>query len=102
MTPRLRIPKNLLSEDGSIWITTNYITAPLLGEIARQISDNQSLVICASAFQVGIKRNYPNITLRKIPQTVLDKCEYGKDDYKLNIVELPDMDGCEEEFEEME
>jgi hypothetical protein len=33
---------------------------------------------------------------------VLDKCEYGKDDYKLNIVELPDMDDCDEDFEEME
>lgn len=87
---------------GFIFVTTQYITAPLLGEIAKNISDTQSLVICASAFQVGIKNNFPNIKLRKIPQSVLSKCEYGADNYNLNVVELPDFEETEEDFEDAE
>lgn len=87
---------------GFIFVTTQYITAPLLGEIAKNISDTQSLVICASAFQVGIKNNFPNIKLRKIPQSVLSKCEYGANNYNLNVVELPDFEETEEDFEDAE
>jgi adenine-specific DNA-methyltransferase len=87
---------------GFIFVTTQYITAPLLGEIAKHFSDTQSLVICASAFQVGIKNNFPNIKLRKIPQSVLSKCEYGADNYNLNVVELPDFEETEGDFEDAE
>jgi len=87
---------------GFIFVTTQYITASLLGEIAENFVDTQSLVICASAFQIGIKNNYPNIKLRKIPQSVLSKCEYGADNYNLNVVELPDFDETEEDFEDAE
>lgn len=87
---------------GFIFVTTQYITASLLGEIAKHFSDTQSLVICASAFQVGIKNNFPNIKLRKIPQSVLSKCEYGADNYNLNVVELPDFEETEEDFEDAE
>jgi len=85
---------------GFIFVTTQYITAPMLADIAKHISDTQSLVICASAFQLGIKNNYPNIKLRKIPQAVLSKCEYGAENYNLNIVEIPDFDETEEDFED--
>lgn len=87
---------------GFIFVTTQYITAPLLGEIAKNIADTQSLLICASAFQLGIKNNFPNIKLRKIPQSVLSKCEYGAENYNLNVVELPDFDETEEDFEDAE
>lgn len=87
---------------GFIFVTTQYITAPLLGEIAKHFADTQSLVICASAFQVGIKNNFSNIKLRKIPQSVLSKCEYGADNYNLNVVELPDFEETEEDFEDAE
>jgi adenine-specific DNA-methyltransferase len=30
------------------------------------------------------------LTLRKIPQAVLRKCEWGKDDYSLKIANLPE------------
>jgi len=87
---------------GFIFVTTQYITAPLLAEIARHIAETESLVICASAFQLGIKNTYPNIKLRKIPQTVLSKCEYGVENYNLYVVELPDFDETEEDFEDVE
>ena len=87
---------------GFLFVTTQYINAPFLGQIARHFADTQSLVICASAFQLGIKNNFPNIKLRKIPQSVLSKCEYGADNYNLNVLELPDFDEKEEDFEDAE
>ena len=36
--------------------------------------------------------------MKKIPQSVLDKCEYSVDNYNLNIVEVLECD--EEEWED--
>ena len=30
-----------------------------------------------------------NLTVKKIPNALLSKCEWGKDDYSLNITKLP-------------
>lgn len=87
---------------GYLFVTTQYVTAPLLGEIAKHFTDTQSLVICASAFQLGLQNRFPNIRLRKIPQSVLSKCEYGAENYNLNVVELPNFDESEEDFEDAE
>jgi len=43
---------------GFIFVTTQYITSPLLAEIAKHFTDKQSLVICASAFQRKIKNDF--------------------------------------------
>ena len=34
---------------------------------------------------------FQNLTLTKIPQAVLHRCEWGKDDYSLNVANLPQM-----------
>lgn len=49
----------------------------------------ESLLICCKAFQTECKNKFPNITIKKIPQLLLDRCEFGKDDYSLNIINLP-------------
>ena len=41
------------------------------------------------------------MTVRKIPEAVLNKCEWGHDDYSLNIANLP-MAKEEEKAEQME
>jgi len=46
------------------------------------------LLICAAAFRAR-PDEFPNLTLKKIPNSVLHKCEWGKDDYSLQIAELP-------------
>ena len=38
-----------------------------------------------------------NITIKKIPQMLLGKCEFGKEDYSLNIISMP-VDENEPEF----
>lgn len=81
-----------------IFVTTEYFTAALLDGIAQEVGELERLLICAPAFDVGLNQRYENITVRKIPQSVLDKCEYGVDNYNLNIVNPPELD--EEEWED--
>lgn len=86
------------SQDNSfIYVTTQYLTATMLDSLAKEVDAFESLLICAPAFDVGLNKRYDNITVKKIPQSVLDKCEYGVDNYNLNIVEVPECD--EEEWE---
>lgn len=79
------------SHDNSfIYVTTQYFTGEMLDSIASDLGPMENLLICASAFDIGLDRRYDNITVRKIPQTILDKCEYGiTDEYNLNIVNPP-------------
>ena len=87
------------SQDNSfIYVTTQYLTADMLDSLAKEVDSFESLLICAPAFDVGLNKRYDNITVKKIPQSVLNKCEYGVDNYNLNIVEVPECD--EEEWED--
>jgi len=87
--------------NGYIYVTTQFVTEPLLSDIAKRFSTDDNLLICASAFQPSLKRIHPNIKLKKIPESVLAKCEYGHDNYNLNIVDLSFFDETvdEEEWE---
>lgn len=81
-----------------IFTTTQYITAEYIDKLSKEIDFDQSLLICCPAFDVKLNDRYDNITIKKIPKSVLDKCEYGKDNYNLNIVEVPEFD--EEDFDD--
>jgi adenine-specific DNA-methyltransferase len=37
----------------------------------------------------GKAEAYPNLTIKKIPKTVLSRCEWGRDDYSLEVANLP-------------
>ena len=45
------------------------------------------LVVC-SAFRAR-KEGYENLTVKKIPKAVLNRCEWGHDDYSLEVENLP-------------
>ena len=81
------------SENDFIFVTTQFLTSEHLDRIASKMKKSESLLICAKAFRVK-KDKYPNITLKKIPQMLLGRCEFDKDDYSLNIIEE-----AQEEFE---
>ncbi len=85
------------SESDYIYTTTQFMTVEGLAAIAEQMKDGESLLVCCTAFQPECRRAFPNITIKKIPQMLLGRCEFNKDDYSLNIVEMPVV---EEEFEE--
>lgn len=83
-----------------LFVTTQYFTAAVLDEIAQELGDFEHLLVCAPAFDVGLNQRYENISVRKIPQVVLDKCKYGVDNYNLNIIDPPQID--EEEWDDAE
>ena len=60
---------------------------------ARQDSGDQSLLVCCAAFHgvtaAKASERWPNLTLKKIPKMVLTRCEWGHDDYSLNVANLP-------------
>ena len=91
--------KQGFSQDSSyIYVTTQYLTAAMLDGIAAELSPMENLHNCAPAFDIGLGKRYDNINVRKIPQSVLSKCEFGADNYNLNIVDVPELD--EEEWED--
>ena len=47
-----------------------------------------TLLVCCGAFR-GAADRFPNLTIKKIPKMVLQKCEWGHDDYSLNVENLP-------------
>lgn len=89
------------SQDKSyIYITTNYFTADMLDDIAADMDAFDKLLVCAPAFDAGLNQRYDNISVRKIPDSVLQKCRFGRDNYNLNIVNPPELD--EEDWEDMD
>jgi adenine-specific DNA-methyltransferase len=49
----------------------------------------ETLLICCKAFQEPCESRFTNINIKKIPHILLGRCEFGKDDYSLNIVNVP-------------
>ena len=80
-----------------IYVTTQYLNGTILDGIAADVGAFENLLICAPAFDTGLNLRYDNITIRKIPQSVLTKCQYGVDNYNLNIIDPPEL--VEEEWE---
>lgn len=84
-------------ESDYIYTTTQFMTVEGLAAIAEQMKEGESLLVCCTAFQKECRTAFSNITIKKIPQMLLGRCEFNKDDYSLNIVEVPTI---EEEYEE--
>lgn len=65
------------SQDRSyIYVTTNYVDSKMLDSIASEIAPMEKLLICAPAYDNGLNKKYNNIQIRKIPQSVLNMCDY--------------------------
>ncbi|PKO63213.1 MAG: site-specific DNA-methyltransferase [Betaproteobacteria bacterium HGW-Betaproteobacteria-18] len=76
------------TETDFIYVTTQTLNADQLQALSDDVADSSSLLVCCSAFK-GDANRYPNLTLKKIPKMVLTKCEWGHDDYSLNVENLP-------------
>lgn len=76
------------TETDFIYVTTQTLTRNQLAAISEEVGKKRSLLICCSAFR-GKADAFPNLTLKKIPLAVLQKCEWGHDDYSLNVANLP-------------
>ena len=77
------------SETDFIYVTTQSLTHEQLAAVSEEVGDERTLLVCCKAFHANADA-FPNLTIRKIPQAVLRKCEWGKDDYSLNVANLPE------------
>lgn len=76
------------SENAFIYVTTASLTFDQLRAISDEVGEDRSLLICCMAYEAQ-GESLGNLTLKKIPRVVLDRCEWGKDDYSLRIDALP-------------
>ena len=75
------------TEHDFIYVTTNFMRQDHLDSISQAVGTDRTLLICCKGFEEGCK--FKNLTIKKIPKAVLDKCEWGHDDYSLNVAKLP-------------
>jgi adenine-specific DNA-methyltransferase len=71
-----------------IYVTTQFMSKEMLTLISDAVGPNRSLLICCKAFRCDPSQ-FPNLTLKKIPHAVLTRCEWGKDGYRLAVMNLP-------------
>ena len=76
------------SETDFIYVTTQMMTKEMLTKLSDEVGPNRSLLICCGAFRCDVSQ-FENLTVKKIPKAVLKKCEWGHDDYSLEIKNLP-------------
>lgn len=84
------------SESDFIYTTTQFMTVEGLAAIRETMTEGESLLICCTSFQKECKQAFSNISIKKIPQMLLGRCEFAHDDYSLNIIDLPHVNDEEE------
>jgi adenine-specific DNA-methyltransferase len=75
------------TERDFIYVTTANLNHEQLQKLADEVGAERSLLVLCTAFRG--KGDYPNLTVKKIPKQVLSRCEWGHDDYSLQIENLP-------------
>ncbi|MDD3883518.1 MAG: site-specific DNA-methyltransferase [Gallionella sp.] len=75
------------TERDFIYVTTANLNNEQLQKLSDEVGPERSLLVLCTAFRG--KGEYPNLTVKKIPKQVLTRCEWGHDDYSLQIENLP-------------
>jgi len=76
------------TERDFIYVTTQNLNHDQLQQLSDEVGPNRTLLVMCTAFRSKPDR-YPNLTIKKIPKAVLSRCEWGKDDYSLQVENLP-------------
>jgi adenine-specific DNA-methyltransferase len=76
------------TENDFIYVTTAHLIHEQLTLLSEEVGNGRTLLVMCTAFR-SRSGGFPNLTIKKIPNTVLAKCEWGHDDYSLQIENLP-------------
>jgi len=76
------------TENDFLYVTTQTLNREQLARLSEDVGPKRSLLVICFAFRCKNLVEFPNLTVKKIPKAVLDKCEWGKDDYSLEIKKL--------------
>lgn len=83
--PELFWKQSRSSEQDYLLVTKIFVTREWLAQLHEQMSEGESLLLCAPAYGEGCERAFPNISLKKIPAAFMRKYEFDKDDYSLHV-----------------
>lgn len=84
------------TENSYLYVTTNFVGEATLDNIKNEMKENEYLIIACKFYDENIEYKYKNIKIKKIPEMLLNRCEYGVDSYALNIEEQVEEE-CEDE-----
>ena len=79
-----------------IFTTTAVVTPEYLDYISSELGTDEYLLIMAKSYDKACEKRYKNITVHPIPKVLLGRCEYGRDNYDLNVI-LQDSNDWEDE-----
>ncbi len=82
------------SENDFIYVTTQNLSPQQLQDLSDEVGSASLLIYC-SAFRAN-GNEFSNLTVKKIPKALLHYCEWGHDDYSLNVANLPMAEKIEE------
>lgn len=88
------------NENSYLFVTTRHLNGTYLDSIKDTMQEEEYLIIACKSFDSGLDKAYDNIVIKKIPQMLLNRCEFGKDDYALNIIHPPIYEDEEMESDE--
>jgi len=76
------------TERDFIYVTAQTLCFERLAQLCEEVGDDRTLLVCCTAWQ-GNVAEFTNLTLKKIPNAVLSRCEFAHDDYSLQVSNLP-------------
>jgi adenine-specific DNA-methyltransferase len=76
------------TERDFIYVTTAHLNSDQLQQLSDEVGPERTLLVLCTAFR-GKADRFPNLTVKKIPKQVLSHCEWGHDDYSLQVENLP-------------
>jgi adenine-specific DNA-methyltransferase len=82
------------TENDYLYVTTQTLTHEQLAQLSEEVGEGRTLLICCSAWR-GKPAMFSNLTVEKIPNSVLNRCEWDHDDYSLQVENLPRAKGPE-------
>ncbi len=76
------------TERDFIYVTTQTLSPEQLDALSEEVGEGCTLLVLCAAFR-GNTSAWPNLTVKKIPNHIRERCEWGHDDYSLNVENLP-------------
>lgn len=89
------------TETDFIYVTTQSLTYDALKKLSEEVGPKRTLLVCCKAFNAK-EDSFPNLTVKKIPHSILAKCEWSHDDYSLRVASLPQAALAEEAAEALD
>ena len=82
--------------NNNIYVTTQMLSVAMVQQIASHLKTSETLLICPKKYEPGCEKVDTRITIKKIPQSILKACQFGKKEYLLPIKER-DIEEIDEE-----